>query len=137
MIVRTLVFLIALIAAAEVPAETPTQANVAYLVVYQPGPAWLAGKPLSQQPLGDHGKYMLSLYAKGTLKIAGPFADDSGGAVLLEGVDADAVRKIVADDPAVKSGVFVSSVHPWRLVDWEKRLKDSDPAKYDLKQSKP
>lgn len=44
-----------------------------YLVVYRPGPGWITGKPITEQPLKGHGRYMLSLYTKGALKSAGPF----------------------------------------------------------------
>lgn len=94
-----------------------------FLVVYKPGPAWLSGKPLNAQPLKEHGKYMLSLYAKGSLKIAGPFSDDAGGALVLEVSGETEARAIVADDPAIKSGVFVQEMHPWGLVQWDKMLK--------------
>jgi hypothetical protein len=32
-----------------------------FIVIYKPGPAWLVGKPLSEQPLKERGKYMLSM----------------------------------------------------------------------------
>jgi hypothetical protein len=54
-------------------AGAPT--TTTYLVVYRPGPSWLPGKPLAEQPLKEHGRYILSLYVKGALKSAGP----SGG----------------------------------------------------------
>ena len=105
-------------------AQTPavsTKTN--YLVVYRPGPSWIAGKPLAEQPLGEHGKYMLSLYVKGALKFGGPFLDNAGGAVVLE-VDTEGEAKaIVAGDPAVSGQVFVAELHPWRLVDWQQYIK--------------
>jgi uncharacterized protein YciI len=101
--------------------ESP--AKITFLLVYRPGPAWLPGKPVTEQPLKEHGRYMLSLYAKGVLKFAGPFTDDAGGAVVLE-VDSEAqAREIVANDPAVVTRVFVHELHPWRLVPWEQYLK--------------
>ena len=66
---------------------------------------------------------MLSLFEKGFLKFAGPFADGKGGAVVLEVANEAEAQALVADDPAVKSGVFVHEVHPWQLVDWEKHVK--------------
>ncbi len=98
-------------------------AKSTFLVIYRPGPSWVQGKPLMEQPLGEHGKYMLSLYTKGYLKSAGPFTDDAGGAMVLE-VSGDVEAKaIVADDPAIKSGVFRSEVHPWAPVEWDKMVK--------------
>ena len=43
--------------------QTATKAT--YLVIYRPGPAWLTSKSVMEQPLKEHGKYMLSLYIKG------------------------------------------------------------------------
>ena len=91
--------------------------------MYRPGPSWLAGKPLAEQPLKEHGRYMIELYGKGTLKFAGPFLDDSGGAMVMEAdTEADA-KALVAADPAVKGGVMLADLRPWRLVDWEPYLK--------------
>jgi uncharacterized protein YciI len=94
-----------------------------FLVIYRPGSSWLSGKRVDEQPLKEHGKYMLSLYAKGSMKFAGPFTDDAGGAVLLEVAGEAEARAIVAEDPAVKSGVFLHEIHPWALVQWDKYLK--------------
>jgi hypothetical protein len=63
------------------PQEPTTKAT--YLVIYRPGPAWVTGKSVMEQPLQEHGKYMLSLYMKGSMKLAGPFADNAGGAVFV------------------------------------------------------
>jgi uncharacterized protein YciI len=109
------------VSSAPLQADAPAN-KLNFLVIYRPGPAWLPGKPVSQQPLKGHGSYMLSLYTQGTLKFAGPFMDDTGGAVMLE-VDTESQAKdLVANDPAVKSGVFVHELHPWRLVAWERYI---------------
>ena len=99
------------------PQETATKAT--YLVLYWPGPAWLTGKSVMEQPLKEHGSYMLSLYIKGSMKLAGPLTDDAGGAVLLEVSNEAEAKAIVTNDPAVKSGVFVYEMHPWKLQPWE------------------
>jgi uncharacterized protein YciI len=108
------------------PPESTTRAT--YLVIYRPGPAWLTGKSVMEQPLKEHGKYMLSLYTKGSMRIAGPFTDDAGGAVLLEVFDEAAAKAIVTNDPAVKSGIFAYEMHPWKLQPWDelaKKVKDA------------
>ena len=94
-----------------------------YLVVYRPGPAWITGKPVTEQPLKEHGKYMLRLYKNGVLKIAGPFTDNAGGAVVFEAENEDDAKAVVAMDPAVTSKIFLSELHPWRLVEWERYVK--------------
>jgi uncharacterized protein len=106
------------------PASTqePSTRNT-FLVIYRPGPAWLPGKPIAEQPLKEHGRYMLSLYTKGLLKSGGPFTDDKGGAVVLEVADEAQAKDLVANDPAVKSNVFLHEMHPWRLTPWEQYSK--------------
>jgi uncharacterized protein YciI len=86
-----------------------------FLVIYRPGPAWLTGKSISEQPLKEHGTYMLSLYVQGIVKLAGPLTDDAGGAVVLEAVNESVAKAIVTEDPAVKYGIFVYEMHPWVL----------------------
>jgi uncharacterized protein YciI len=103
------------------PPETATKTT--YLVLYRPGPAWLTGKSVMEQPLKEHGKYMLSLYIKGSMKLAGPLTDNAGGAVLLEVSNEAEAKAIVANDPAVKCGVFVYEIHPWKLQGWEEFAK--------------
>jgi len=106
------------------PQETATKTT--YLVLYRPGPAWLTGKSVMEQPLKEHGKYMLSLYIKGSMKLAGPLSDNAGGAVLLEVSHEAEAKAIVENDPAVRSGVFVYEMHPWKLQPWgefEKKAK--------------
>ena len=102
--------------APEAPAKKKT-----YLVVFKPGPAWLPGRPVTEQPLKEHGPYMLSLYQKGVMKFAGPFSDGTGGAFVFEAASDEEAAAIVAADPAVIDKVFVAERHPWYLVDWEKR----------------
>jgi len=108
------------------PQETATKAT--YLVLYRPDPGWLTGKSVMEQPLKEHGNYMLSLYIKGSMKLAGPLTDSAGGAVLLEVSNEAEAKAIVTNDPAVKSGVFVYEMHPWKLQPWEEFAKKAKGA---------
>jgi uncharacterized protein YciI len=101
--------------------QTATKAT--YLVIYRPGPAWLTGKSVMEQPLKEHGKYMLSLYIKGSMKLAGPLTDNAGGAALLEVSNEAEAQAIVVNDPAVQSGIFVYEMHPWKLQPWDEFAK--------------
>ena len=80
----------------------------------------MTGKPLSEQPLQAHVKYLIELYRAEILRFAGPFADDSGGAALLEVDSEEEARKIASQDPAVTEGVLVYQLHPWQLIPWER-----------------
>lgn len=119
-VLRFLVVSVLINIALQVQAEDAVQtpAKMTYLVVYQRGPAWV-GDTLAEQNLQAHGKYMLDLYERGTLKFAGPFLDDSGGAVVLEAADEAAIEALVANDPAVKQGTFVPKIRPWSLQPWD------------------
>src|SRR5204863_6079601 len=94
--------------------------KITFLIIYRPGPAWLPGKSVSEQPLKEHGRYMLGLYVKGSMKLAGPLTDNAGGAVVLEVAGEPEAKAIVMEDPAVKSGIFVYELHPWELKPWDK-----------------
>jgi len=89
-----------------------------YLCVYRPGPRWLPGKPLSEQPLREHGRYMLDLYKRGVMRLAGRFADGSGGAMLFGADDDASAKAIVEADPAVVADTFVYELKQWAFVDW-------------------
>ncbi len=94
-----------------------------FLVVYRRGPAWIAGKPVKEQPLKEHFRFLLDLYKKGILRFAGPFLDDTGGAAGLLVETEEAAKAIVAADPAVISGVMIPELHAWKPVSWEAFLK--------------
>jgi uncharacterized protein len=89
-----------------------------YLVIYRPGPRWLPGKPLAEQPLREHGRYMLDLYKRGVMRLAGRFADGSGGAMLIGADDDASAQAIVAADPAVVAETFTYELRQWAFVDW-------------------
>jgi uncharacterized protein YciI len=89
-----------------------------YLCIYRPGPRWLPGNPLSEQPLREHGRYMLDLYKRGVMRLAGRFADGSGGAMLFGADDDASAQAIVAADPAVVAETFTYELRQWAFVDW-------------------
>lgn len=100
-----------------------TAATQTYIVVYKPGPKWVVGKPMAEQGLKEHFKYMVGLYSTGVMKFAGPFAKDAGGAVVFEAAgDADALR-VVESDPAVIGHIFVFELNRWDLVTWDRYVK--------------
>jgi len=85
-------------------------------VLYEPGPNWLPGRPLSQQPLREHVDYLLALHETGQLEMGGPYADGSGGLVILSVADVAEAERLVADDPAVVSGILQATIRAWNRV---------------------
>lgn len=98
--------------------QKPEVMKQTFLVIYRPGPAWLEGKSVAEQPLLEHGRYLLGLFAKGLMKEAGPFLDDTGGAVILEVKDEAEAKSLVEQDPAVTQGLMVPEMHPWKMQPW-------------------
>ena len=88
----------------------------AYLAILRRGPAWVADKPVKDQDLQGHDEYMRSLFAKGVLRLGGPFADGEGGAELFEATsEADAIATVEAN-PAIRAGVLRYELHRWHTV---------------------
>jgi uncharacterized protein len=105
--------------------DDPTVRDRVFLVVFQPGPAWIEGKPVAEQPLRTHGSYILRRYAEGLVMEAGPFGDGTGGALIYRAGSREAVEALLADDPAVIDRVMVPTVYPWTLRDWDYYLRSS------------
>lgn len=90
-----------------------------YLVVYLPGPGWIQGKSMQEQPLlKEHGRYMLRLYRQRVLQFAGRFGDNIGGAMVFVAKDDAEANAIVAADPAVSRGMFTHQLRAWELQPW-------------------
>jgi uncharacterized protein YciI len=123
-------FMLAGLSAALAGSSGTTQAaqpqQPSYLCVYRPGARWLPGKPLSEQPLREHGRYMLDLYRRGIMRLAGRFADGSGGAMLFGADDDAGAQAIVAADPAVVAQTFTYELRQWAFVDWAALVKKEE-----------
>jgi len=55
-----------------------------------------------------HREYLQKLSAEGTVAVAGPFADDSGGTILVQAENTDALQRILDADPYVAEGALES-----------------------------
>ncbi len=62
----------------------------------------------------EHGRRNMSLQADGLMPIVLPVGDDSLAGVGVFVDDAETVRSIMEDDPAVRAGVLTYTVHPCR-----------------------
>src|SRR5579872_3979735 len=88
-----------------------------YVVMVKRGPRWVAGKPVAEQPLGNHGRYLQEQMTKGALQWAGRFLDDSGGLILYKAADEPEVRAIAEHDPGVASGILaIEWIRPFDLA---------------------
>ncbi len=87
-----------------------------FALCYRPGPAWLPGKSVFEQPLEAHRAYMQSLLDAGTIVLGGPYRDDTGGLVAVDAESREVALDILASDPAIAVGVMLGEVHPWLIV---------------------
>ncbi len=89
-----------------------------FAVIYTPGPAWDADKPIWDQELQLHDDYLHSLFLAGKLREGGPFSDSGGGIAILEVETESEARQIIRDDPALIDGIYTARMHPWFPIDW-------------------
>ncbi len=87
-----------------------------FVVYYEPGPNWLQGMPMKDQPLKAHVEYMLALHDRERLTMGGPFADDSGALVIFAAESIEEVEDILSSDPAIVSGIFTATVKEWSRI---------------------
>ena len=87
-----------------------------YAIVYTPGPAWIAGRPASQQDLGAHRGYLQALRAARTLLQVAPSGDGTTWVAVVEAGGETEARGLLAADPAVAAGVVRAELRRWHIV---------------------
>jgi uncharacterized protein YciI len=98
--------------------KAKTMKDVRFVVLHTPGPKWLAGKTLFEQPgVREHVEHYRKFLEAGKLAQGGPHMDGKGGGMMIPaaGVTEQEVSKYAADDPAVKSGLLLAEVRPWLI----------------------
>ena len=65
--------------------------------------------------LAKHTAHLRELDSEGKLVLAGPFADHSGGLLVLNCADRAAAESIMKVDPLIVSGVSTFRVHTWLI----------------------
>ncbi|HEY9551979.1 MAG TPA: YciI family protein [Allosphingosinicella sp.] len=92
--------------------SSATQTRILFAITFRPGPAWKPGEPMKDQGLRDHGLYWNALYEKGQVFAAGRLGSEAGLALFHARDQAEAER-ILAEDPAIKAGIFLGEARPW------------------------
>lgn len=95
-------------AASTVPGPAPL-----FLLIYERGPAWIEGKPMRQQKLGEHVAYMQKLIEEGRVVAGGPFGGDAGGMAILRASSLEEAQRVLDADPSLLNGTFIASVKQW------------------------
>ena len=92
------------------------EAKTVFLVVREPGLAWVRDKPLREQPgFAGHSRFMDGLFASGRVLFGGPLTAIPNRIVLVASAkDRDAVLELFKDDPWYTDDVLrLASVHAW------------------------
>jgi uncharacterized protein YciI len=95
-------------------AQTQAPGPTLYICIYRAGPAWQAGKPMSEQGLGPHATYIKQLLDQGRLMAGGRLLDTDGGLAIVRVGSLAEAQAIFAADPAITSGIFVGEVRGWQ-----------------------
>ena len=82
------------------------------LVVLKPTPEYF--KPDSRPIVWEHGRRNMALQAAGIMPIVCPVGDEEISGIGIFNTDPDETRAIMADDPAVRAGIFTFEVHVCR-----------------------
>ena len=85
-----------------------------FVVIYSPGANWDHNKS-TQELIGEHAQYLQSLFDQNKVVMAGPFSDDSGGVAILQVDSENEARKVVENDPCVRSRVINADLRPWKV----------------------
>ena len=75
------------------------------------------GHPHRLELRPDHRRKLTELHAAGKLRLAGPWADESGALLVFDVPDEAAVRELLDDDPYYSAtGVSVSHIVEWNVI---------------------
>ncbi len=102
--------------AAQPPQAAAAGARKPFVILYTRGPAWVAGKPLRDQPnFTAHGHYLTGLLDEGRLILSGPFLDEPGALAIVEAADKAEAEAIARRDPPVVDGVLSYQVYAFSI----------------------
>jgi ketosteroid isomerase-like protein len=80
-----------------------------FIVTFQTGPAWTAGKPPAEQAaFAEHGANLQRLRREGVIALGARYADK--GMIVTRFPDEAAARREIGADPGVKAGTFTFEV---------------------------
>ncbi|MFE5672948.1 YciI family protein [Agromyces sp. NPDC056523] len=92
--------------------------DVRFVIFHTPGPAWLMGKDMFEQPgVRAHVAHYRQWLESDRLLLGGPHLDAGSGGMMIPvaGIPEDEVRQIAAADPAVHDGTLIAEVRPWLI----------------------
>ena len=93
---------------------------MSWLVLLRPARDEMPFAPTAEESriVGEHYAYLKALRVQGRLVLAGPSAlpGDTVGTGVFDQEDRAEVEAIVAQDPAVSSGIMTAEIRPFRIA---------------------
>jgi uncharacterized protein YciI len=88
-----------------------------YIYLIHPFRHELAFHPTPEEEaiLDDHLAYLQQAAVQGNLVLAGPSLDGIFGVVIFRAENEPAAEQLMFNDPAVKGGLMVAELHPFRV----------------------
>jgi len=91
--------------------------ELVFVLRYQPGSAWVEGKPLTEQAIASHLDYIENAVAGGQVIAGGPInGGGSGGMYLIRAADLAAAQRFTTADPGVASALFAPRIDGWQAM---------------------
>lgn len=109
-----LISLAPLLFAAPAASAPPASVSELFVITFSPGPGWIAGRPMAEQQLREHGSYHAQLVREGRSVAAGGYVGWDGGMAIVRATNLEEAQKLLAADPAIQNQVFKAEIRMWR-----------------------
>jgi uncharacterized protein YciI len=99
-------------------AEMPPNMTTYYFGVLTKGPKWSAEESSERTKIQEgHMAHLTAMWKANKLVLAGPLGDDGDwrGVLIYRTKTLEEAQKLASDDPAVKAGRLVVTMHPWMV----------------------
>jgi len=99
-------------------ADPPPNMTTYYFGVLMKGPKWSAQATPERTTIQEgHMAHLEAMWKAGKLVLAGPLADDGDwrGVLIYRTKTLEEAQRLANDDPAVKAGRLVVTMHPWMV----------------------
>jgi uncharacterized protein YciI len=108
----------AALAASVSAAELPPNMTTYYFGILVKGPKWSAAETPDRAKIQEgHMAHLDAMWKAGKLVLAGPLDDDGDwrGVLIYRTKTRDEAQRLADDDPAVKAGRLMVTMHPWMV----------------------
>ena len=114
----TVIVLAGVFAVPAFAADLPPNMTTYYFGVLMKGPKWSADATPERAAIQEgHMAHLQAMWKAEKLVLAGPLADDGDwrGVLIYRTKSLEEAQRLANDDPAVKAGRFMVTMHPWMI----------------------